>query len=382
MSTITGYYKSAYLSSSVPIDLLTCLVYWTNGSLRFSVEDDWNTSKCPANNPLNSHMLLLFRNPTILSSLVRLKAQTISFARMHWARSDLSKYQNHWREWRDWSLCVVSSSFLRKAGPNADTISKITLKATMLSSDFFRLSQRRILNWLERLFTFWKKAMWKSGKGLASGEAFFLENIVKSDRYVALVDRPLSFGADGLTPQPTDGNQEVMGLSEGEEANESDDRRQNEWPTMSMSRTNGMSVIPMPGHIPHVFGILTSASLLLPQNVDVCQLITITENSRNHHICPLIISPLLFTRRDPSRNFRFWDSSKIHGNSRYIETFSWLEVLYDGVLATLNGPHGWFTFLNWIVRRVLFTTIFTYSALFTTMFDCPVRSSWMSTSKF
>lgn len=39
---------------------------------------------------------------------------------------------------------------------------------------------------------------------------------------------PLSFGADGLTPQPTDGNQEVMGLSEGEEANESDDRRQNE----------------------------------------------------------------------------------------------------------------------------------------------------------
>lgn len=46
---------------------------------------------------------------------------------------------------------------------------------------------------------------------------------------------------------------------------------------MSMSRTNGMSVIIMPGYIPHVFDILTSASLQLPQNVDFCQLITITE---------------------------------------------------------------------------------------------------------
>lgn len=51
------------------------------------------------------------------------------------------------------------SSFLRKAGPDADNISKITLKATMPLSNFFQLHLKRMSDWLGRLFTFWKKAM-------------------------------------------------------------------------------------------------------------------------------------------------------------------------------------------------------------------------------
>lgn len=115
--TITSYYKRANI-----FHFLTPLIYWPPSCIEpakrphFGIEDDWNTSECPANKPLSSHMLLLSRNPTLLSSSARRRAQTISFARMPWARSDLSKYQNHWRGWKGWSLCVVSRHFYEKQG--------------------------------------------------------------------------------------------------------------------------------------------------------------------------------------------------------------------------------------------------------------------------
>lgn len=98
---------------------------------------------------------------------------------------------------------------------------------------------------------------------------------------------------------------------------------------MSMSRTNGMSEIIMPGHIHHVFDILTFASSLLPQNVDVCQLITIIENSRKSSHSPSSYLTLHFYLRVAilHENFAF----EIHRKPTVmvgIETFSWLEVLY------------------------------------------------------
>lgn len=208
-------------------------------------------------------MLLLSRSPTLLSSSARHRGQTISFARMPWAESDLSKYQNHWRGWKDWSLCVVSRHFYEKQGPDADNISKITLKATMPLSNFFQPHLKRMSDWLGRLFTFWKKAMWKSGKGLAIGESFYLDCIGRTDGYAIMAGRPPSFSADGLRSQLTEEKQAALETSEGEETDQSDDGRQSEWPTMMMSSMSRMSVTIMFGHIPQILDILPSASLLL-----------------------------------------------------------------------------------------------------------------------
>lgn len=216
---------------------------------------------------------------------------------MPWARSDLSKYQNHWRGWRDWSLCVVPRHFYEKRGPDADNISKFTLKATMLSSDFFQLHLRRVSDWLGRSFTFWKKAMWKSGKGLASGESFYLDCIGKTDRYAVVAGRPPGFSADVLPSHPTEEKQATLETGEGEEADQSDDGRQSEWPTMMTSSTSGMSVNIMLGHIPHVLDIPPSASLLLLQYL----LVSLAESLKTHPVITLAPElfqcPILFTRR-------------------------------------------------------------------------------------